>query len=717
MNQSQGILKAGELLNNTYVIEELVGSGGTGEVYRAKNMVSGREFAIKILKQEFANDEAFINLMRREADVLHNVIDDAVVRYNELLRSEMHGGFVFLVMEFIRGPQLADIVRERGPVGAESLMLVARRMGKGLKAAHEQNAFHRDMSPDNIILPGGDPAKAKLIDFGIARDISENAETVVGGGFAGKYQFAAPEQLDGNVDARSDLYSLGMTLLNAHRGKPINVGSSLMEIVKSKSQRPDTRDVPGRLGALISRLVEPDPADRFQSAAEMLAWIDGGPAAAPLGEEKTVIMPRPGASAADRHPISLQPEPSGGGGKGLFILLLLAVLAGGGWYFGMGSGKDMIFGPAYPLADPYRIEIASAGGAAPVRVSGHMPDPESGAAVDAALAAAFDPATVQSTYDFASGAPVESWANDIVQLATTAIELAQWDVVVVGNTVRLSGQADGRADADAVIAAATRVAQGLGYTLEHEINVSIQPLDLVALDAEMQVYASCGQLRVSGGDGLFAGPDDTITVSGIVARQGDIDALDLVLNERVDGRDVAFNMAVLNESVCLIDSMLPVGKSGGIEVEFSYGRKEGEVIGGVYHDGENPVIDLMIPAAYEGFLYAFYIDSSRRVNHLLPHQARQGHTLPAIGDVEGIMRRVRVTYPASEVSAATLGFGVVEPYGTNMIVAVLSPTPLFDGLRPRAESLEAFHEALVESVDILEGPQTLIVRRYLVTEE
>ena len=86
MDETQGILRPGELLNNTYVIEKLIGSGGTGEVYLAKNIVSGRKFAIKILKQEFSQNEAFINLMRREADVLHNVIDDAVVRYNELLK-------------------------------------------------------------------------------------------------------------------------------------------------------------------------------------------------------------------------------------------------------------------------------------------------------------------------------------------------------------------------------------------------------------------------------------------------------------------------------------------------------------------------------------------------------------------------------------------------------------------------------------------------------
>ena len=213
--------------------------GGPAEVYLAKNIMSGRKFAIKILKQEFANNETFINLMRRESDVLHEVPADAVMSYNELLRSELHGGFVFLVMEYIEGPQLAEIIKQRGLIDEASLLMVAKRMGQGLKAAHDKKVFHRDMS------------KAKLIDFGIARDLNENAQTVVSGGFAGKYQYASPEQLDGNVDVRSDLYSLGMTLLRAYRGQPIKVGSSLMKIVKSKAVRPDTRDVPGKLGQLI----------------------------------------------------------------------------------------------------------------------------------------------------------------------------------------------------------------------------------------------------------------------------------------------------------------------------------------------------------------------------------------------------------------------------------------------------------------------------------
>ncbi len=724
MIQQNGILKAGELLNNTYVIEELVGQGGTGEVYLAKNIVSGRKFAIKILKQEFANNETFINLMRRESDVLHEVRDDAVVRYNELLRSELHGGFVFLVMEYIEGPQLAEIIKERGPIDETSLMLVAQRMAQGLKAAHDKKAFHRDMSPDNIILPGGDMAKAKLIDFGIARDLNDNAQTVVGGGFAGKYQYASPEQLDGHVDARSDLYSLGMTLLRAHRGQPIDVGSSLMEIVKSKAVRPDTRDVPGKLGVMITKLVEPNPADRFQSADELLAFIKGKTGAAPQHamDEATIIAPQTQARRA-KQVTTMPPEPgsksgrkSGGGGKMVLVLLLLSAIGGGGWFFGMGPGKELLFGSPYPEADPYLIEIASAGGPALVRVSGNIPGPEAGAQTDAALAALFPESQVQSNYDFASGIPVKTWLSDLPQLVALATDLSQWKVVIQDQNVILSGEADDENDAVEAAEDAQRVATALGYTLSHNITSTFQPIELSMLNSELMAYQTCGTLRVSGGNGTIIGPDDRLTVSGIIARQSDAEVIDLVLQDLAEGHEITLNLAVLNAPVCMIEQMLPSTSSIGIEIAYSYGNKAGFVVDGVYHAGENPVIDVVLPAARVGFFYGFYIDAEGQVFHLLPHNQRPNNVLPTIGTAENGVRTVRLAFPADEATTEKLGFNVIEPYGTSMIVVMVTKTPLFNNLRPRAESVEAFREALAGAMGVVSDGQTLVTSRYLVTE-
>lgn len=720
MNTSEGILRSGELLNNTYVIEKLIGSGGTGEVYLAKNIVSGRKFAIKILKQEFSQNEAFINLMRREADVLHNVIDDAVVRYNELLKSEMHGGFVFLVMEFIEGQQLAEIMQASGAIDPDSLLLIARRMGQGLMAAHGQNAFHRDISPDNIILPGGDASKAKLIDFGIARDISENAQTVVGGGFAGKYQYASPEQLNGEVDARSDLYSLGVTLLNAYRGKSSHVGSSLMEIVQAKAQRIDTRDVPGQLGTLIARLAEPNPADRFQSAAEMVKWLDGGtaPVAAPQ-PSAPVPEPEPKIIAPSHTPsgkLLEEPQSGGGFGKTLLLLLVLGLAGGAGWYFGFGPGKSMVFPNAYERESPYTIAFSREKGSNDIHIAGFTRNPEASAAMVADLQLQFSELTIIQATEFASGEPNDRWEQIAVSMAREAKPLDAWHVEMIDEVVTLTGTAADESIAQAVKSAFEAKAQLVDVEARVTITVEVKPLPLAPLNEMIKTFETCGPLRITGGDGGQLGPDDRLTVSGIIARDSDVDVFDLVLTERAEGRGIDYNLAVLNVPVCLMESILPPPQNNGMELLYSYGQKDVEVGTNPFHEGENPVIDALLPSGSTGFLYAFYVDAEGQVFHLLPHQSRQTHTIPPIGEPVAGKVKVRLTYPVSEASTERLGFRTVPPFGTNMVVAVLSQAPLFEDLRPRAESIDALKEALVPRSDILTADSTLIVSRYLVTD-
>ncbi len=709
MNTSEGILRPGELLNNTYVIEKLIGSGGTGEVYLAKNIVSGRKFAIKILKQEFSQNEAFINLMRREADVLHNVINDAVVRYNELLKSEMHGGFVFLVMEFIEGQQLAEIMQASGGMAPEALLQIAHRMGQGLAAAHAQNAFHRDISPDNIILPGGDPAKAKLIDFGIARDISENAHTVVGGGFAGKYQYASPEQLHGDVDARSDLYSLGITLLNTYRGKSSKIGSSFAEISQTKAQRIDTRDVPGKLGALISRLVEPRPEDRFQSATEMVQWLEDG-TAAPATEPAMIVPP------GTRPAFQALPEegPRGGFGKFALLLVLLA-LGGAGWYFGLGPGRAGLFAPEYEAASPYTMRITREADSQRLTVAGHVQGPDAGTALADTLQNNFSAYTINTELQNASGAPSAAWEQAVAALAGAAKPLDAWVLEVSDRTATLTGEAGSETVADAVRTTFAAAASAQNMVAGTDITSAPPPLPLAPLAAQITPFETCGPLRVSGGDGTRLGPEDRLTVSGIIARESDVDVIDLVLSEAAPNHGIDYNLGVLNPPVCEIEALLPPPQNNGMELVYSYGQREGTLGNSPYREGENPVIDLRLPAGAQGFLYVFYVDAEGQVYHFLPHNARQSHTVPPLGSMVDGKRQVRLTYPYAEASTERLGFRVASPFGTNMVVAMLTPRPLFDGLRPREESIAALQEALAPKTDIIQDPATMVVSRYLVT--
>ena len=248
------------------------------------------------------------------------------------------------------------------------------------------------------------------------------------------------------------------------------------------------------------------------------------------------------------------------------------------------------------------------------------------------------------------------------------------------------------------------------------ISVVQQPLALAPLNELIQTFETCGPLRVSGGDGTQLGIGDRLTVSGVIARESDVEVFDHVLGEQADGRGIDYNLAVLNEPVCAVEALLPAPKNNGLAIEYSYGQKQAVVGSAPFLEGENPVIDVLIPESHGGFLYSFYVDAGGQVFHLLPHQSRQAHTLPSIGEIVDGNRKIRLTFPVSEASTEQLGFRVVAPFGTNMVVVVLTPHPFFDGLRPRAESIDALLDELAKNAEVLALDNTLVVSRYLVTE-
>jgi len=192
-----------QVLNNTYEIEGILGRGGTGEVYRASNRITGRVVALKALKRELSGNAGYLELMKREEE-MRNISHDAVVRYTDC--SQTADGHVYLVMDYVAGTPLSEWL-ERGGASPRDLLVVAHRVAEGLVATHERKIVHRDLSPDNIILRDGRPEEAVIIDFGIAKDSKTGARTIVGKEFAGKYEYAAPEQLHGQAEPRSDLYA------------------------------------------------------------------------------------------------------------------------------------------------------------------------------------------------------------------------------------------------------------------------------------------------------------------------------------------------------------------------------------------------------------------------------------------------------------------------------------------------------------------------------
>lgn len=262
-------LQPGGLLNNTHRVDQMLGRGGMGEVYRGTNVHTGDQVAIKVIRPELVDDGHMRDLFLREATALRKIRHPAVVSYEGA--SADPSGRLYLVMDFVEGPSLAQFVAQRSLTPAE-MRALRRRVAEGLQAAHEQNVVHRDLSPDNIVLRGGDLNHATIIDFGIARRTDAAKTSLIGQSFAGKVEYAAPEQFGmytGVADARSDIYTLGLVLVAAVQGYPLDMGASPVAAIEARKKVPDLSRVPAELRPGLSRMLEPDPAARPQSMREV----------------------------------------------------------------------------------------------------------------------------------------------------------------------------------------------------------------------------------------------------------------------------------------------------------------------------------------------------------------------------------------------------------------------------------------------------------------
>ncbi len=306
-----------------------------GEVYRVRNLVNGRDYALKVIRPEFAQDPDVIELFRREARALEKIRNEVIVGYGGLQRDEFNRPYI--VMEYVEGPSLADLMGETR-FTVDQVRTLRDKIAEALDAAHQMKIVHRDISPDNIVLQDGDWSRPRLIDFGIARDANRTA-TVIGKGFAGKFTYASPEQLGdhkGVVDGRSDIYSLGLVLAALMRGVPLDMGSNHVEYVEARRRIPDLDGVPEEFQAELRVMLQPDPDDRPARARDLVGYgaslknldlNDGGGGQQPLTHDLSVSDRSPRRGDKDRG--SSMPEP-GRGRRGLFVLLVVLLLIGAG---------------------------------------------------------------------------------------------------------------------------------------------------------------------------------------------------------------------------------------------------------------------------------------------------------------------------------------------------------------------------------------------------
>jgi len=281
-------IRPGTVLFGVLEVVEEIGRGGMGRVYRAWHRRLEEPRAIKLIHPDLAGRQEVLDLFVSEARALLNVHHDAVVRCHDLLTGS--DGCVYLVMEFVEGPTLYDRIQEHGPLSEPEVWALGARIAEGLAAAHARGVVHRDLSPDNVLLPGGQPEKAKLIDFGVAKQL---AVASVVEGFKGKFAFASPEQLGlfhGAIDGRSDLYSLGLVLAYCATGDAIPMGRTMAEAVELRRHLPALpRDFPSSLRDSIEALLQPDPRSRPTSAVELFAE-PGSPGSRPRTRRRPWLL-------------------------------------------------------------------------------------------------------------------------------------------------------------------------------------------------------------------------------------------------------------------------------------------------------------------------------------------------------------------------------------------------------------------------------------------
>lgn len=692
------LFQPGDLLNNTYRVESLLGRGGTSDVYRARSEISGRLVAVKVLKSEFSGNEDYLVLLTREEEI-REIRHDAVVRYSENHRTP--DGHVYLLMDYVDGPGL-DKKLQQGPMPPEDLMVICRRVAEGLQAAHDRSIVHRDLSPDNIILRGGDPAQAVIIDFGIAKDTNPGAETIVGNEFAGKYAYAAPEQLSGKTDARTDIYSLGALLLANFRGAKPDIGKNPMEVVQKKAEPLDTSGVPEPLKALLDKMTAPNPDDRFQTMGEVLAALDGAPATPAEDDlsDATIVVAPPSKKESDEGPKTTAAALSGdapdksGSKTGLIAATIVGVLliGSGGAYFA--GAFDGLLGPAYPPVSPYTLVVEQVEEGVP-RAVGHAPNPDFQTSLSDLIARQ----SGESALTLASGELADNWPQGVMAILDAAQSLDSWRLDVRDNEVVLTGSTS---DPALLEAAKNAVSSGLPAGMVGSAQIELIPLFLSAdaIEPLLSQFADCGPLTLVDAPATGYGPESAVVVQGTLASAEGRAALFDALRGVAGERKVTLDAEVLNPSLCLIENYLPQAPTSPIDIDFAFGDDNNKPNpSGRFLVGENPVIDVMLPnSVTDGYLSVSVLDVSGNVFHLLPNLTRQDNSVATLRDgAEGDVR-VRVAYSLDESQdTGGLAFRVDDTtLGKSKVIAIHSSEPLFSALRPTTESATGYAEALSE---------------------
>jgi len=325
--------RIGSIVEGRYRILESMAAGSMGVVYRAERVPVGKPVAIKFLHSAFAGDPEFLSRFERETRVMSKLTHPHCVSVVDFGISQ---GEPYIVMDFVGGTTLRDILDEHGPMDVSHALGLLRQILAGLAHAHEQGIVHRDIKPANVMITEeiGTGQHVRILDFGLARlrgTLGANAtQTHV---VVGTPSYMAPEQTVGAaVDARADLYSAGIVLFEMLTGEKPFASDSTLDLMAMHRGAPVPRlsntapigmAIPDGVQALVDRALAKEPQDRYQSAIEMAAAVDALLASSEPSRPYETILPPPPPPA----PVIIHRS-----GSGTLLIGLLLVAAAGFWF-------------------------------------------------------------------------------------------------------------------------------------------------------------------------------------------------------------------------------------------------------------------------------------------------------------------------------------------------------------------------------------------------
>ncbi|MCR4901917.1 MAG: Stk1 family PASTA domain-containing Ser/Thr kinase [Butyrivibrio sp.] len=263
------MIKLGMVIGDRYEVLEKIGTGGMSDVYKAKDHKLNRYVAVKILKQEFSENDNFVSKFRVEAQAAAGLMHPNIVNVYDV---GDENGIYYIVMELVEGITLKKYIEKKSRLTVKEAVSIAIQVAMGLEAAHNNNIIHRDIKPQNIII--SKEGKVKVTDFGIAKAATSNTIT---SNVMGSVHYTSPEQARGGYsDAKSDIYSLGITLYEMLTGRvPFNGDTTVAIAIKHIQEDLQTpkiynEDIPVSVEKIVLKCCQKSPDRRYQSAAELI---------------------------------------------------------------------------------------------------------------------------------------------------------------------------------------------------------------------------------------------------------------------------------------------------------------------------------------------------------------------------------------------------------------------------------------------------------------